>query len=147
MLRPDQHQGIGAHQGDAVGQRIGGNQQTLFVLRFCDLDAPGIDGDILGGGGQPDHQGAAAQYQNAKAHAHKSHGEQAQRHQALRRQHPAAALAQYLQNRNPVHQRRPDELQGIGQANPGQKADSLQAGAFIAQPEAECVCHQQEGQA
>src|SRR5580698_8113570 len=81
------------------------------------------------------------------ADADKSHCEEAKRGRDLRGKHPAPALAQNFQDGHAIQQRRPDELQRIGDAYPRDKADGLERGAFVAQPKAERVSNQKKGQA
>ncbi len=77
------------------------------------------------------------------------HAHQPRHDGALRQQQPAAPPpqpARQQRNGQPVHQRRPDPLEGIRQAHPAQVADGGAVDARLAQPKAQRAQHQQQRQ-
>ena len=75
--------------------------------------------------------------------------DQTGRDDQLSEQHPPATTAQAAEQRRieAIDDRRPEELERIGQADPGQKADRLKRGALVAKPVTEGAAGQHEGQA
>ena len=71
------------------------------------------------------------------------------RDEHLRQQHPAAPASEAAEERrvDPIDDRRPEELERVGEADPREEADRLERRALVAQPVAERVAGQQERQA
>ena len=92
---------------------------------------------------------AAPQGRQSALRTDDRHGDQRRTDQKLGQQHPAAPPAEPAEDRDvePVHDRSPDEFEGIGQTDPGDEADGRQGHVALAQPETERRACQQEGQA
>ncbi len=119
-LSQEQDQGVGAVEGGAIAQLIGRGHQAQFFGRLGRLDAPGVDDDVLGRGGEGGGDRAGGERADASARPDQGHAGQGRADADLRQHHPAAPPAEPAEQGHidPVDHRRPQELERIGQAHP-----------------------------
>ena len=137
-LGQDQRRGAGDDHGDAVAPLVGGGHGALAAL-VDRLDAPGVDDDVLGGAGEADAAPPAPPSAAGWRPDRPCIMPQDDHHQGLGDEHPRAAVAEQpgeAGNGGAVDQRRPDELEGVGQSGQAEEADHLQrqAGRRAATP-------------
>ena len=148
--RQAQHTGAGADHGYTVAGLVVGGQHGLPLHRGR-FDAERIERNILRGRGKGHQQRQLGQRFHASlGRVVEGHADQAAHDGELGHQQPAAAPAQparQQRNRQPVHQRRPDPLEAIGQCHPAQEADGGTVDTGLAQTEAQRAQHQQQRQA
>ena len=108
--------------------------QRRIIVRH--VDPPCIDDDILRGGGEGRDKGDKGEIADGETRIGGRQPQKPQCQNDLAQQDPAAPAAHPLQQRqrHPVHQRRPQEFERIGEANPRQHADGGQLDAHLAQP-------------
>ena len=137
------------HERDAVAELVGRGHRALHERRRG-LDAPRVHGDVLGRGAEGDEQRERRDGAEVSHRVHVRHVGEADRDARLRDQHPAAATAeQATEDRQlqPVHHRRPEDLDRVDDADPGQHADRRPLDARLAQPRRERREDQHERQA
>ena len=102
------------------------------------LDAKGIEGNVLRRGGKSHQQCKADQARQILQRIGKRHARQTRHQHNLRRQQPAAPATQPAREQRqwqPIDQRRPRPLEGVGEPDPGKEADGGAVDAGFAQAE------------
>jgi hypothetical protein len=100
------------------------------------LDAEGVDHDVLGGRSGR-HQQRADRHRERRRHRSRCREDDRDGEQKLRKHEPAAPPAEPA--REPwhvegVHQRRPEKLDRVGQADEGEQADGAEIDAAVGHP-------------
>ena len=147
--RYPEHACTGPDHGQPVAALVRRGQRSLLI-QPCGFNAIGIQRNILRGRPKGHHHRTDNQRLQRLFGVHQRHAQQARHDDELREQQPAAPPPQQAVEygqRQAVHQRRPDPLEGIGQAHPAQKADGGAINISLAQPEAQGAQHQQGRQA
>ncbi len=149
MLRHDQNDRVGRQQRHAIAELIGRRQQAKLVIVGGGFDAPSVDDDVLRRGRERGGERKAAQQHKAVTGSHQRHRNERGADEELGDRHPAAPPPQPAEGGSidAVDDRRPQNLQRVGDAHPRQKPDRGEGGAFIAQPIAQRIADQQERQA
>ena len=143
-----QRAGGGQQGGHPVAGHVTGGQGGLPAV-LGDFQAIGIDGDVLGRGGEGYDYRQADQPGQMLARIEQRHADQAKNHQTLGQHQPGATPAKATEQRQAplVEHRRPHPLEGIGQADQAGEANGLQRYAGLAQPHRQRGEHQHVGQA
>ncbi len=84
----EQDQGLGAEQSRPIPEGIGGGQQAEFVRVVGDLDAPGVDHNVLGGGAEGGQAGQPEE-PHPRLRADQGHADEAGADADLGQDHPA----------------------------------------------------------
>ena len=147
-LGDDQRAGTGEQHRDAVADHHHGGAGALLPL-LEQFDAVGVDHDVL------------ARRQEGNEHREQRHAaeiglwvagaqaEDSERQQHLHEQEPATPAAEQRGERwqrHPIHDRRPGELPGIGQADEREQADGRLVDLGLGQPEGQRGQGQQQRQ-
>ncbi len=145
VVGEDQRQRAGDEARDPVGVDVNGVAEPELDVGQ-DLAPEGVEHDVLAGREQRHRRGEVGDGPDVEARVEvpeqRDRGEQ----QQLRREHPPAPAPQ---QRQPVavHQRRPQELPGVGELDQREEADRLQVHGFRAQPRRQQVDEDVERQA
>ena len=142
------HSGAGPDHGQAIAGLIGCRQRCL-TLAASRLNAKSVQRNVLRCRTDSHRQRAPDDRLQGHTRVIEGHRDQPHHDAQLRQQQPAAPASKPGReqgNRHPVHQRRPDPLEGIGQTHPAQVADGGAVNACFAQPETQGAKHQQQGQ-
>jgi len=139
--------GGGQQHGHAVAGHVGGGERGLVAV-LGDLQAVGVDGDVLGRRGEGHGHGEGNQQGEVVARVAQRHAEQADGDQRLREDQPGTALAQRAEQRQAplVEHRRPDPFEGVGEADPAGVADGFARHPGLAQPDRQRREHQHRRQ-
>ena len=140
--------GAGHEQGHPVAEYVAGGHRSLQQALHR-LDAVCVDSDVLGGRPERDQQRKDRERLQVRLWVTRGHPGQAQGNQDLGRQHPGTPLAQppgQKKDRCPVHHRRPEHLDRVGNAYPTEKTDGGQGQSRIPQPRGQGGKYQQERQ-
>ena len=146
--RQPQHASTGPDHGQPVAGLVGGGQRRL-PIGIGRFDAKRVERNVLRGRTKGDRERTPDDGLQSDARVIERHRHQPRHHCQLRQQKPTAAPAQPAReqrDRQPVHQRRPDPFEGVGQADPAQVANGGAVNAGLAQPETQRAQHQQQGQ-
>ena len=144
-----QRSGAGDQGAEAITADIHGRHGAL-VFGTDDFDTIGIQGHVLGGRGEGHQQGGQCKGAGMGHRIGVGHDQQAGGDAHLPHQHPAAPLAQPAGEpgqRHPIHDWRPQDLDGIGDPHPAEETDHRAAEARLGQPARQGAEHQQERQA
>ena len=145
----NQNQRVGDEERGAVAELVRGREQPELVGVARRLDPPRVDDDVLGRRGEGDEERERADGREAVRRSADRQAEQAERDEDLAEEHPAAPAPEAAEERRvePIDDRRPEELERVGQPDPREESDRLEGGSLVAQPVAERVARQQERQA
>ena len=140
--------GAGDQQRHPVAEHVAGGHRPLQQAVHR-LDAVSVDSDVLGGRAECDQQREDRDLLQVRLRVAHGHPCKAQGNQELGRQHPGTPFTQppgQEKNRRPVHHRRPEHLDRVGNAYPTEKTDGGQGQSGIPQPRGQGGKYQQERQ-
>jgi hypothetical protein len=144
----DQRQRAAHDRGDAIAELIDRREQLHAGLLVRHVDPPGIDRHVLRGRSQRAQEREQAKVPMAGPDRwRQAPGRPAPARPGTARSSSCAAQPLQPRQRQPIHQRRPQELERIGQPDPRQHADRRQVDLHFAQPGVERADQQGIGQA
>jgi hypothetical protein len=131
-VRPDQRHAAGEDHREAVPHHEQ-RRADAALARRQQVDAVGIDDDVLRRADEG-HQHAQSREEGQRQRG-RDVGQREQRHgqQGLREHDPAAATPEQRQV-DAIHQRRPQELEGVGDADQREEADGRHVQAVHREP-------------
>jgi hypothetical protein len=127
---------------------IGCRQETELVGVARGFDAPGVDDDVLRGRRERHDDRKAAEEREPGLQADGRERQQTRGDKQLADDHPAAPTAEAPEDGgvHAIDHWRPEEFDRVGQPDPRQEPDGLKGRTLVAQPVAQSVAGQQEGQ-
>ena len=132
----------------AIAELIGGRHGALDFARG-DLDAVGVDGDVLGRRREGDDQREQGHLGQVLRRIGRRHAEDAQADADHGHEHPAPPLAHgagQKRQRQAVHYRGPEELDRIGDADPTEETNGAAADVLARQPAGKSGEHHEKRQ-
>ena len=148
MVRRDQDERVGDEQRRPVAELVRGGEQPELVGVARHLDPPRVHDDVLRGGGEGDHEREGAERGEPRGQADGRHPDERDGDEQLRDDHPAAPPPEPPGDRrvHAIDDRRPEELERVGEPDPREEPDRLEARPLVAEPVAERVAREQERQ-